>query len=56
MDGHTGGPVPARPPVQVGHYEDTFHRAAGGHWQLAHRTLFLAFAGPTDRLPPPGKG
>ncbi|MGW9381164.1 nuclear transport factor 2 family protein [Streptomyces albidoflavus] len=56
VDGHTGGPVPARPPVQVGHYEDTFHRAAGGHWQLAHRTLFLAFAGPTDRLPPPGKG
>lgn len=51
MDGHTGGPVPARPPVQVGHYEDTFHRAEG-HWRLAHRTLFLAFAGPTDRLPP----
>ncbi|MFE7670887.1 nuclear transport factor 2 family protein [Streptomyces albidoflavus] len=54
VDGHTGGPVPARPPVQVGHYEDTFHRAEG-HWRLAHRTLFLAFAGPTDRLPPAGK-
>ncbi|WP_371787222.1 nuclear transport factor 2 family protein [Streptomyces albidoflavus] len=54
VDGHTGGPVPARPPVQVGHYEDTFHRA-GGRWRLAHRTLFLAFAGPTDRLPAAGR-
>ncbi len=54
VDGHTGGPVPARPPVQVGHYEDTFRRAEG-HWQLARRTLFLAFAGPTDRLAPAGK-
>ncbi|SCD98624.1 hypothetical protein GA0115250_133040 [Streptomyces sp. BvitLS-983] len=54
MDGHTGGPVPARPPVQVGHYEDSFHRA-GGPWRLARRTLFLAFAGPTDRLPAVGR-
>ncbi|MEU3041640.1 MULTISPECIES: nuclear transport factor 2 family protein [Streptomyces] len=49
VDGHTAGPVPARPPVQVGHYEDTFRRA-DGRWLLARRNLFLAFAGPTDRL------
>ena len=53
VDGWTGGMLPARPPVNVGHYQDTFHRVDGG-WQLAHRVLFLAFGGPTERLPAPG--
>ncbi|MFF4346384.1 nuclear transport factor 2 family protein [Streptomyces sp. NPDC001530] len=48
VDGHTGGMVPAGPPVQVGHYEDTFRRVAGT-WQLDSRTLFLPFGGPTPR-------
>ncbi|WP_330304231.1 MULTISPECIES: nuclear transport factor 2 family protein [unclassified Streptomyces] len=48
VDGHTGGMVPAGPPVQVGHYEDTF-RKAGDAWLLASRTLFLPFGGPTPR-------
>ncbi len=54
VDGHTGGTVPPRPPVQVGHYEDVFRRT-DGRWLLARRTLFLAFAGPTDRLGPAGR-
>lgn len=52
VDGHPGGPVLSRPPVQVGHYEDTF-RLAGGAWLLATRATFLAFAGPTDDLAAP---
>ncbi|MFD4988646.1 nuclear transport factor 2 family protein [Streptomyces sp. NPDC058372] len=52
VDGHTGGPVPSRPPVQVGHYEDTFRRV-DGEWLLRSRATFLAFAGPTDRLAAP---
>ncbi|WEV29374.1 nuclear transport factor 2 family protein [Streptomyces sp. 71268] len=51
VDGHGGGMVPARAPVQVGHYEDSF-RQVGGRWLLATRTVFLAFAGPTERLAP----
>ncbi|MDT0322648.1 nuclear transport factor 2 family protein [Streptomyces millisiae] len=49
VDGHTGGLLPPRPPTQVGHYEDAFQRR-DGEWLLAHRTLFLAFGGPTERL------
>ncbi|MGC0332288.1 hypothetical protein RKD23_005278 [Streptomyces sp. SAI-170] len=48
VDGHTGGMVPAGPPVQVGHYEDTFRRTGDG-WLLSSRTLFLPFAGPTPQ-------
>jgi hypothetical protein len=48
VDGHTGGMVPAGHPVQVGNYEDVL-RKAGGTWQLASRTLFLPFGGPTPR-------
>ncbi|WP_327428327.1 nuclear transport factor 2 family protein [Streptomyces sp. NBC_01236] len=49
VDGHTGGMVPAGPPVQVGHYEDTFRKAGDDRWLLASRTLFLPFGGPTPR-------
>ncbi|MFV0137617.1 nuclear transport factor 2 family protein [Streptomyces sp. HMX87] len=55
VDGHTGGMVPPRPPVQVGHYEDTFRRV-DGEWRLAARLLFLAFAGPTEHVGPAGPG
>ncbi|MFF1544303.1 nuclear transport factor 2 family protein [Streptomyces sp. NPDC058291] len=48
VDGYEGGIVPAGPPVQVGHYEDTFRRV-GGAWLLERRVLFLAFGGPTPR-------
>lgn len=48
------GLVPPRPPVQVGHYEDTF-RKVDDTWLLATRTLFLSFAGPTERLDGPGQ-
>ncbi|MGD1217671.1 MULTISPECIES: nuclear transport factor 2 family protein [Streptomyces] len=48
VDGHTGGMVPAGPPVQVGDYEDAFLRTDGG-WLLASRTLVLPFGGPTPR-------
>ncbi|WP_406168388.1 nuclear transport factor 2 family protein [Streptomyces sp. NBC_00996] len=48
IDGHTGGMVPAGPPVQIGHYEDVF-RKVGDRWLLASRTLFLPFGGPTPR-------
>ncbi|WP_327256616.1 nuclear transport factor 2 family protein [Streptomyces sp. NBC_01244] len=55
VDGYSGGLVPPRPPTQVGHYEDAF-RKVDGSWLLATRTLFLSFAGPTERLDPPGPG
>jgi reactive intermediate/imine deaminase len=48
VEGWTGGMVPAGPPVQVGHYEDTFRRV-DGQWLLASRTLHLPFGGPTPR-------
>jgi hypothetical protein len=48
VDGHHGGMVPAGPPVQVGHYEDTF-RQVDGSWLISTRTLFLPFGGPTPR-------
>ncbi|MGX7757637.1 nuclear transport factor 2 family protein [Streptomyces angustmyceticus] len=49
VDGHTGGFVPPRAPTQVGHYEDAFLKV-DGRWLLSSRSLFLAFAGPTERL------
>lgn len=49
VDGYTGGLVPAGPPVQVGHYEDTFRRTGDG-WLLASRVLRLPFGGPTPAL------
>ncbi|WP_327293872.1 MULTISPECIES: nuclear transport factor 2 family protein [unclassified Streptomyces] len=52
VDGHTDGMEPPRPPTQVGHYEDTFHKS-DGRWLLCTRSTFLAFAGPTERLGPP---
>lgn len=52
VDGYTGGTIPAGPPVQVGHYEDTFRRA-DGVWLLAARTLFLPFGGATPRVNSP---
>ncbi|MFJ5994127.1 nuclear transport factor 2 family protein [Streptomyces sp. NPDC092370] len=48
VDGYGGGVIPAGPPVQIGHYEDTFHRT-DGTWLLASRTLHLPFGGPTPR-------
>ncbi|MGJ5751127.1 SnoaL-like protein [Streptomyces puniciscabiei] len=49
VDGYEGGgPVPAGPPVQVGHYEDTFRRV-DGTWLIASRTLHLPFGGDTPR-------
>ncbi|MGX1560678.1 nuclear transport factor 2 family protein [Streptomyces sp. NPDC055506] len=48
VDGYDGGVIPAGPPVQVGHYEDVFHRV-GGVWLLACRSLHLPFGGPTPR-------
>ncbi|MET9534836.1 MULTISPECIES: nuclear transport factor 2 family protein [unclassified Streptomyces] len=52
VDGHTDGMESPRPPTQVGHYEDTFHKI-DGRWLLSTRATFLAFAGPTERLGPP---
>ncbi|MFF4038500.1 nuclear transport factor 2 family protein [Streptomyces sp. NPDC001816] len=49
VDGFQGGLVPAEPPVQVGHYEDTFRRV-DGRWLLETRVLHLAFAGPTPKV------
>ncbi|MEV6291094.1 nuclear transport factor 2 family protein [Streptomyces sp. NPDC051896] len=47
VDGHRpGGPIPSGPPVQVGHYEDTFRRL-DGDWLITSRTLHLPFGGPT---------
>lgn len=48
IEGWSGDMVPAAPPVQVGHYEDTFRRV-DGQWLLASRTLRLPFGGPTPR-------
>ncbi|WP_425245155.1 nuclear transport factor 2 family protein [Streptomyces sp. NEAU-NA10] len=53
VDGHEGGMVPAGPPVQIGHYEDTFRRSPEGEWLLDTRTLFLPFGGPTPHLQQP---
>ncbi|MFI6853243.1 nuclear transport factor 2 family protein [Streptomyces sp. NPDC050416] len=52
VDGYEGGVVPAGPPVQVGHYEDVFHRADGA-WLLASRTLHLPFGGATPQANSP---
>lgn len=49
VDGYRGGIVPPRPPVNVGHYEDTFCRVEG-RWLLVSRTTHLAFGGETERL------
>ncbi|MFE2324753.1 nuclear transport factor 2 family protein [Streptomyces sp. NPDC059385] len=54
VDGYSSGLIPPRPPVQVGHYEDTF-RKVDDAWLLTTRTLFLSFAGPTERLDGPGR-
>ncbi|MFC8225199.1 nuclear transport factor 2 family protein [Streptomyces sp. NPDC057287] len=51
VDGYSNGYVPARPPTQVGHYEDTFLKV-NGLWLLGSRSLFLAFAGPAEILEP----
>ncbi|GGU77416.1 hypothetical protein GCM10010260_07240 [Streptomyces filipinensis] len=51
VDGYDGGVVPAGPPVQVGHYEDTFRRVDGS-WLIASRTLHLPFGGDTPRVSP----
>lgn len=48
IDGFHGGQVAAGPPVQVGHYEDTFRRV-DGNWLIGTRTLFLPFGGATPR-------
>ncbi|MEV6999492.1 nuclear transport factor 2 family protein [Streptomyces sp. NPDC093982] len=53
VDGHEGGLLPPGPPVQVGHYEDTFRRSPDGTWLLSGRILHLAFGGPTPRPPRP---
>ncbi|MDX3246277.1 nuclear transport factor 2 family protein [Streptomyces sp. ME18-1-4] len=52
VDGYEGGIVPAGPPVQVGHYQDTF-RHVDGTWLLARRVLHLPFGGPTPRAERP---
>jgi hypothetical protein len=54
VDGHDGGPapIPSGPPVQVGHYQDTFRRTADGSWLLASRLLHLPFGGPTPHAAP----
>ncbi|KOG33233.1 nuclear transport factor 2 family protein [Streptomyces resistomycificus] len=51
VDGHDGGadPIPPGPPVQVGHYEDSFRKSPDGTWLLATRVLHLPFGGPTPR-------
>ena len=50
VDGHTGAMLPAGPPFQVGHYEDTFRRSHDGSWLLATRTLVLPFGGGPVRV------
>ena len=52
VDGYAGGMLPPRLPVNVGHYEDTFHKV-GDNWLLARRVAFLPFGCETERLPPP---
>ncbi|MEU9701581.1 nuclear transport factor 2 family protein [Streptomyces sp. NPDC047981] len=54
VDGYSEGLVAPRAPIQVGHYEDTF-RKVDDTWLLTKRTLFLSFAGPTERLDGPGQ-
>jgi hypothetical protein len=56
VDGHTHGFMPPRSPTQVGHYEDAFLKV-DGLWLLRSRSrsLFLAFAGPTERREPADK-
>ena len=49
VDGYTGGMLPARLPVNVGHYEDAFRRV-GDTWLLARRVLHIPFGGETPRL------
>ncbi|MGW1728075.1 nuclear transport factor 2 family protein [Streptomyces sp. NPDC002306] len=49
VDGHRGGFVPPRVPTQVGHYEDSFLKVED-RWLIRSRSLYLAFAGPTERL------
>ncbi|WP_307517914.1 nuclear transport factor 2 family protein [Streptomyces umbrinus] len=49
VDGYAGVFVPPRAPTQVGHYEDSFLKVEG-RWLLSSRSLYLAFAGPTERL------
>ncbi|MFE2012654.1 nuclear transport factor 2 family protein [Streptomyces sp. NPDC059491] len=49
VDGHAGGFAPPRAPTQVGHYVDAFLKVEG-RWLLRSRSLYLAFAGPTERL------
>ncbi|MFJ9173353.1 nuclear transport factor 2 family protein [Streptomyces sp. NPDC102360] len=50
VDGYTGDTiVPARPPANIGHYEDTF-RKLEGRWLMASRTLVLPFGGPTEHV------
>ncbi|MEV5200658.1 nuclear transport factor 2 family protein [Streptomyces sp. NPDC053720] len=51
VDGHTSGFAPSRIPTQVGHYEDTFLKV-NDLWRLRSRSLFLAFAGPTESIEP----
>ncbi|MFC9929920.1 nuclear transport factor 2 family protein [Streptomyces sp. NPDC127190] len=48
VDGYHGEMIPAGPPVQIGHYEDTFRRV-DGEWLLAHRALHLPFGGATPK-------
>ncbi|MGW1047815.1 nuclear transport factor 2 family protein [Streptomyces sp. NPDC002586] len=49
VDGYEGGaPIPAGPPVQVGHYADTFRRV-DGTWLITSRTLHLPFGGDTPK-------
>ncbi|MFE2297055.1 nuclear transport factor 2 family protein [Streptomyces sp. NPDC059445] len=50
VDGYSGGMIGPRLPANIGHYEDTF-RKIDGAWLLAGRTVFLPFAGGTERLP-----
>ena len=49
VDGYGGGMIEPRLPVNVGHYEDTFHNLDGS-WLLATRTVFLPFGTDTERL------
>ncbi|WP_405164601.1 nuclear transport factor 2 family protein [Nocardia sp. NBC_01499] len=49
VDGYRGGMAAPRPPVNVGHYEDTFHKIDHS-WLLAKRTTIIAYGGPTERL------
>ncbi|WP_392667744.1 nuclear transport factor 2 family protein [Streptomyces sp. LN785] len=51
VDGRGDSLPSPRLPANIGHYEDTF-RKVDGVWQLASRTLFLAFGGDTERVAP----